>query len=348
MGCANALAAERSGRTLSQQGPTPWRTAWPSFYAVAGESEFGDVMPAQQQPSRGVSLRNRVRYRFDNLLSRGTWAALLFLAGVTLAGVLAASVVMVLFSATFAGSEDGSWLEDSWQSLMRVLDPGTMADDVGWGIRLVALLVTVFGILVAGTLIGLVATGIEQRVSELRRGRSTVVESGHIVILGASARLPVVIEQLALANRRRRRNVIVVLAKSEPDTLWDDVRAYADSLYSTRLVFRWGDPTRASDLTIVNVRQARAVIVLSHDETQADAGAVTAVLATGAALGGFDRIPIVVDLNDPETAKSLARALWRRGPPDRRSASHRSDHGVCATRARAERRHRRAAGISRL
>lgn len=265
-------------------------------------------MPAQQKPSRGVSVRNRVRYRFDNLLSRGTWAALLFLAGITLAGVLAASVLMALFSATFAGSEDASWLEDSWQSLMRVLDPGTMADDVGWGVRFLALLVTVFGILVAGTLIGLVATGIEQRVSELRRGRSTVVESGHIVILGASSRLPVVIEQLALANRRRRRNVIVVLAKREPDTLWDDVRAYADSLYSTHLVFRWGDPTRASDLAIVNVQEARAVIVLSHDETDADAGAVTAVLATGAVLGGFDRMPIVVDMDDPETAESLARA----------------------------------------
>jgi Trk K+ transport system NAD-binding subunit len=245
-----------------------------------------------------------VRYRFDNLLSRGTWAALLFLAGITLAGVLLASALMAMFSARFDGSQDASWLEDSWQSMLRVIDPGTMAGDVGWGTRLLALLITVFGILIAGTLIGLVATGIEQRVGELRRGRSPVVESGHVVILGASSRLPVVVEQLALAHRSRRRNAIVVLANREPDELWDDVRGYADSLHSSRLVFRWGDPTRTSDLAIANVREARAVIVLADD----DAGAVKAVLAAGAALGGFDRIPIVVDLDDPETAEGLTLA----------------------------------------
>jgi voltage-gated potassium channel Kch len=253
-------------------------------------------------------LRNHLRYRFDNLLSRGTWAALLFLAGITLAGVLLVSALLAMFSATFDGSTDTSWLEDSWQSLLRVIDPGTMAGDVGWGTRLLALLITVFGILVAGTLIGLVATGIEQRVAELRRGRSTVVESDHVVILGASSRLPVVVEQLALANRRRRRNAIVVLAHREPDEMWDDVRGYADSLYSSRLVFRWGDPTRTSDLAITNIRQARAVIVLADGETDGDAGAVKAVLAAGAALGGFDRVPIVVDLDDPETAAGLAEA----------------------------------------
>lgn len=207
-------------------------------------------MPAQPTPLRRVSFRQRVRYRFDNLLSRGTWAALLFLAGITLAGVLLASALLAMFSATFDGSQDTSWLEDSWQSMLRVIDPGTMAGDVGWGTRLLALLITVFGILIAGTLIGLVATGIEQRVGELRRGRSPVVESGHVVILGASSRLPVVVEQLALAHRSRRRNAIVVLANREPDELWDDVRGYADSLHSTRLVFRWGDPTRISDLAI--------------------------------------------------------------------------------------------------
>jgi Trk K+ transport system NAD-binding subunit len=265
-------------------------------------------MPVDQKPSRGLTLRNRVRYRFDNLLSRGTGAALLFLAGITLAGVLIASALLAMFPATFDGSEDTSWLEESWQSLLRVMDPGTMAGDVGWGTRLLALLVTVFGILVAGTLIGIVATGIEQRVTELRRGRSTVVESGHMVILGASGRLPVVIEQLALANRRRRRNVIVVLANREPDELRDDVRGYADSLHSSRLVFRWGDPTRTSDLAITSIRDARAVIVLADGEADADAGAVKAVLAAGAALGGFDRIPIIVDIDDPETAESLARA----------------------------------------
>lgn len=49
----------------------------------------------------------------------------------------------------------------------------------------------------------------------MQRGKNTVVETGHIVILGTSARLPVLIEQLAIADRARRDNVIVVLANRE-------------------------------------------------------------------------------------------------------------------------------------
>ncbi len=253
-------------------------------------------------------LRNAVRYRFDSLLARGTWAVLVWLGGVTAAAVLLSAVVLTAFGVEFAGSEGTSWVEAVWQSLLRVLDPGTMAADVGVGRRILALLVTLFGVLVAGTLIGLIANGVEQRVEAMRRGRSTVVESGHVVILGASPRLPVIVEQLALASRTRRANAVVVLADSEPVELAEHVRSVAGDLHRTRLVVRRGSPTRAADLAMVAVRNARAVIVLADDDTDGDAGVVTAVLAVGAELGAFDRVPVIAELGDVETADSLLRA----------------------------------------
>lgn len=148
-------------------------------------------MPLQRKSfDDAPGLRSRVRYRFDNLLARGTWAVLLWLGVVTLAAVLVSSGLLAAFGVDFAGSQETSWLEDFWQSLLRVFDPGTMAADVGWGRRILALLVTIFGILIAGTLIGLIANGVEQRVEEMRRGRSTVVETGHAVILGGRRGCP--------------------------------------------------------------------------------------------------------------------------------------------------------------
>jgi len=47
--------------------------------------------------SRLGDLRHRARYRFDNLLARGTWAALLWLGMVTLAVVLLSAVLLVAF-----------------------------------------------------------------------------------------------------------------------------------------------------------------------------------------------------------------------------------------------------------
>jgi Trk K+ transport system NAD-binding subunit len=226
---------------------------------------------------------------------------------VSLLVVLVSSAALAVFGVTFSGSEGDSWLEDFWQSLLRTVDPGTMAADVGWGRRGLALIVTIFGLLVAGTLIGIIASGVEQRVEGMRRGRSTVVESGHIVILGGTPHLPVIVEQLALA-RRRGANTIVVLANREPAELNQDVRAAVPDLHRTKLVFRSGDPTHTSDLDMVRVRDARAVIVLSDEDAMGDAGVVKAVLASGANLGGFDRVPIIAEFGDPETAESLLDA----------------------------------------
>lgn len=261
------------------------------------------------EPKYGAhSLRNRIRYRFDNLLARGMWAVLLWLGFLTLLAVLLSSALLAAFGVTFAGSEDSSWIEDFWQSLLRIIDPGTMAADVGWGRRLLALLVTVVGILVAGTLIGLIASGVEQRVEAMRRGRSVVVESGHVVVLGGSIRLADVVDQLVMANRGRKNQAVVVLTNDEPADVADTVRLAVPDLLGTRLVVRHGDPTSVSALSIAALPQARAVIVLGEVDDSGSSRAVKSTLAAGTAIGGFDRIPIIVEIDDLRTAEHLVRA----------------------------------------
>ncbi len=266
------------------------------------------VSDDSRDPTMSVGFRDRVRYHFDNLLSRGTWAVLLVLGAATLIALIVSAGLLAAAGVTFAGSEGSSFLEDFWQSMLRAIDPGTMVADVGWGRRLLALLVTLFGILIAGTLIGLIASGVEQRVEQMQRGRSVVVESDHVLILGASDRLPVIVNQLALANRKRRANAIVVLADREPRELSEEVRSLVTNTYGSRLVFRFGDPTRRVDLAMVGVRRARAVIVLADDDVESDAGVVKSTLAVGAELGRFDRIPIVTELSDVESAEVLSAA----------------------------------------
>jgi hypothetical protein len=266
------------------------------------------VSEEERKPVDADGVRKQIRYHLDNLLSRGTWGALLWLFAVTLLVVLAGSLLLTAFGEHLGGSVDDSWLEGFWQSAMRTLDPGTMADDVGWGARLVALVVTLFGVLIAGALIGIVVSAVEQSVERMQRGRSTVVESDHVVILGASSRLTVIVTQLALSGKTRRRNTIVVLANREPSDLNQEIRSSGVDLHGTRLVFRWGDPSRTADLALVAIDRARTVIVLADDEASNDAGVIKAVLSAGAVLGGFDRIPIVVELADQRTGESLLRA----------------------------------------
>jgi ion channel POLLUX/CASTOR len=111
---------------------------------------------------------------------------LLAVGSLTLLVVIASTIVLVATGSAFTTEHERTIAERFWQSLLRVIDPGTMATDVGWGPRLLSLMVTISGILLFGTLIGTISTTMQARLETLRRGRTIVLESGHLVILGWS------------------------------------------------------------------------------------------------------------------------------------------------------------------
>jgi Castor and Pollux, part of voltage-gated ion channel/Calcium-activated potassium channel slowpoke-like RCK domain len=266
-------------------------------------------MSRRQGSDDRTTWREYLRYRFDALLARGTWAVLLWLGILTFAVVLTASFLLRRAGVTLAGSEDAAWFEDFWQSMLRTLDTGTMASDSGWRQRLVALSVTIFGLLVLGTLIGVIATGVEAQIDRMKRGRSAVVESDHIVVLGASSLLPDVVDQLCRANAGSR-TAIVVMADQDPTGLAEEVRQGVENTFGNRLVFRDGDPTRLADLELVRLAHCRTVVVLNGDgDHSGDARAVHTVLAVREALGDLDRTPIVVVLDEPAVAETLVASL---------------------------------------
>jgi Castor and Pollux, part of voltage-gated ion channel/Calcium-activated potassium channel slowpoke-like RCK domain len=254
-------------------------------------------------PSR---FRQRVRYRFDRVLARGTWATLLGLGVVTFGVVAISGVILALFNVTFTSNEDVSFFEDAWQSLLRIMDPGTMAGDVGWGRRFLALGITLFGLLVAGTLIGIIAAGVEERIDRMRSGRSMVFESGHVVVLGASDRLPTLIRQLVLANVGRRGKAIVIMADRDAVEMQDQVRRVVTDDRTSRLVFRSGDQTHPANLEIVRLHEAETVIVLSAGDA-GDSTAIRTVIAVDSALGGLGKVRVVVELSEPASARELVR-----------------------------------------
>src|SRR5258706_6238738 len=133
---------------------------------------------------RKVTAMDRLRYAFDNYMSRGTIA---LIGGLTLMSVLVivtAALVVTIAQIRPGGADPIGLREALWLSLLRTLDPGTMGGDAGPSFRLVMLLVTLGGIFIISALIGVLNNGIEDKLDDLRKGRSHVIESGHTVILG--------------------------------------------------------------------------------------------------------------------------------------------------------------------
>ena len=235
-----------------------------------------------------MALGHRLQYEADNFLSRRTIALVGALFALTCCMVLTAAAVLVLAGLKPAGSSHDLDIADAiWLAVTRALDGGTVANDSGWPYRLVGLLVTVSGIFLISALIGVLVSGLDQRLAELHRGRTRVVETGHTLILGWSPQILTILHELACANRSRRlkrsgdkRNAcVVILAERDRLEMEEDIRIKAPSTRGTRIVCRSGDPLDPDVLRMVSPETAHAMIVLSPGGAYPDLPVARALLA---------------------------------------------------------------------
>lgn len=253
-----------------------------------------------------ISLGDRLRYQVDLLFSRGTWTVVVALVVATVLIVLLAATGLALLRLRFGDS--GTYGEGMWQAMLRVIDPGTMAGDAGWGLRVLSLLVTLAGIFLASALIGIIAVALDQKIENLRKGRSFVVESGHTLILGWSPRVYTVVSELVVANENQPGACIVVLAPEDKTVMEDALRDRAGDPGTTRVVCRTGDPSSLNDLAMVNVGSARSIVILAEAGPAGDAEAVKAVLAVMSRDPRLEQAHIVVEMTDPGTVDALRAA----------------------------------------
>jgi Trk K+ transport system NAD-binding subunit len=250
----------------------------------------------------------RVRYRFDNAMSRGTLPVIAWLGCAVLAVIVLGAFIITLANSAFGGQTDDGFIEAMWQTMLRVIDGGTFVSDSGWGVRLLGFIVTIFGITVAALLIGLISTAIGEKVEELRRGRSPVIEDGHTLILGWSPRVFTVVSEIIVADESRSDSAIVVLAGREKQEMEREFDRRIQDTGNTRLVVRSGDPSSLHDLERVGIEHARSIIVLGDvDDVDGDAHVVKTVLAALIHLGDRD-IPVVAELSEAETGRALREA----------------------------------------
>ena len=254
------------------------------------------------------SLRARLRYKFDTTLAAGTASVILYLALMTLLLIVIAGLVLSVADVATSDGSSKSFGESVWQSLLRSMDPGTMGGDEGWPYRIISLLVTVSGIFVVSALIGLISAGIDQKLEELRKGRSPVLEKGHTLVLGWSPKLFSIISELVVANENQRDSCVVVMAPEDKVAMEDELRSRVPEPGKTRIVCRTGDPSDPSDLALVQPYEAKAVIILCPDGEEGDAHVTRSVLALMKDDRNLTRMPVIAELNDSRHAAALRRA----------------------------------------
>ncbi|XP_013699052.2 probable ion channel POLLUX isoform X1 [Brassica napus] len=221
-----------------------------------------------------VPLKKRIAYSLDVCFSVYPYAKLLALLFATV--VLIVYGGLALYAVSDCGVDEALWL--SWTF---VADSGNHADRIGVGPRIVSVAISAGGMLIFATMLGLISDAISKMVDSLRKGKSEVLESNHILILGWSDKLGSLLKQLAIANKSIGGGVVVVLAERDKEEMENDIAKFEFDLMGTSVICRSGSALILADLKKVSVSNARAIIVLGSDENadQSDARALRVVLS---------------------------------------------------------------------
>ena len=236
-----------------------------------------------------VTIIHRIRYFFDNLMSKGTFTPILLLFIVS--GLL---VMVVALIAYFSGAipvtdiqvlgiydkkNVGFW-DMVWVTVLRTLDGGVIAQDpVDIRYDFLMLIATLGGILMVSVLIGIISTGVMERINVLRKGRSFVVEKNHTVVLGWSFQVFQIISELVIANENQKKPSVAILAEKDKVEMEDEIRAKVGSTKNTKVICRTGNPIDLRDLEIINLHEARSIIVLAPEGTDPDSNVIKSILA---------------------------------------------------------------------
>lgn len=225
--------------------------------------------------------KEKFKYEFDNFMTKNPLSQILGLALlvmiILLIGTIAASIV---FSGDSVPDEvKGDFWAKMWWNFMRVIDPGTITGDEGFLIRILSLFSTLGGILIFSILIGFLSSKIVEKLDELKKGRTKVIEKDHTVILGWSPKVFTIVSELIRAHKNKVKNVVVLMSEKFAADMYHEIKAHISHFGRTKVICRSGNPIDLVDIQRLNINEAKSIIVLSDETEESDIKVIKTVLA---------------------------------------------------------------------
>jgi ion channel POLLUX/CASTOR len=225
---------------------------------------------------RKPSALDRMRYAFDNTMSRGPAGLIVWLAIVS-----TCLVTGISFFVYFAANDPEKGLPAILLDIFyQTFTPSPVDPKAGSVIFHGGMLVaTLSSLLLVSIFIGILTNVIDHRLRDLRKGRSFVIETGHTLILGWSSQVFTIISELLAADPEDKHRCIVVLADKDKVEMEDEIHSKVPNARHARIVCRTGSPLDLTDLEIVNPNAARAIIIVAPETSDADTLVIKTILA---------------------------------------------------------------------
>ena len=252
-------------------------------------------------------LSQRIRYRIDNFMSRGSASIFLALLLLFTAGFLVMVVLRVIANVFLPDETLSGWLEIPWRVYVAVME-GSAAEtdgDSNWPAKMTSILGVLIGLVLFSSMVAFSTSVFEAKLAELRRGRSLVLENDHTLILGFGDRIIEVIKELIEANESEPDAAIVILAEDDKEDMDNLIRDNILDFVTTRIITRSGVTTNINNLKKVQAEQAKSIIVMNSaaswlpekELNLADALVLKSIMSIIAVCDGEEHPPIVCEIH---------------------------------------------------
>jgi len=257
-----------------------------------------------------MSIKHKIQYKFDNFMKKNPSSQIIgvFIAVFILILITGLLSIIFIHDKNLPKDFDTSFTARLWWSFMRVIDPGTITSEHYQGaIRIISLFATIGGILIFSILIGLLNSKILNKIEELKKGRSIVIEKNHTIILGWTEKIFTIISEIINANENHRNQCIVILSTLNATDMYDQIDENIDDLKTTRIVCRRGDARTLNDIAIPSPSTAKSIIIISDASRFSDHKTIKIILALQQQKN-IQYVPIVAEMHNNnmlELAKSI-------------------------------------------
>lgn len=248
----------------------------------------------------------RIRYRVDNFLARGSGALFVALFLAFMGSLVAVVLLRLLFH--LVAPEAGDFFNHVWVVFLELTDPGNMNQDNETPpiFKVTAVMAGMAGVVIFSALIAFLTTALEQAIDALKRGDSIVLEKDHTLIMGWGPRVVEILRELVEANESEDDPVVVILSEEPKEEMDLFLRDHFTDRRNTRIVTRSGSTSSLLMLEKVSAQHAKSAIVLATaaesapaaDKSASDAKVIKTVLALVAHVPGDRELSIVAEVYD--------------------------------------------------
>lgn len=213
-------------------------------------------------------LIKKIKYLFDSALEKSLFNLFIFLILTSLAIILVFSATTFVIYKMGITIEIGETYQDFlWQTFKYFLSSGTILSTGAINPLdfVLKIIITIIGIGLFYTLIGIITSRVSLRAHQLREGSSEVQEKNHIIIAGYTKKTTPLIKELSEALSTEKKINILVISILKPLEVLEKINSQLDVKQNVNIICRQGYIWQDDILKISNINNCRSIFLLNPD-----------------------------------------------------------------------------------